>query len=84
MRNFISPLKGEEKYLRFVFLTGISKFSQLSIFSELNNITNISMQDKYSTICGVSENELLSLFKDDIRDLAENNDMTYDEGSGRA
>ena len=42
------------------------------------------MQDKYSTICGVSENELLSLFKDDIRDLAENNDMTYDEGSGRA
>lgn len=79
MRNFISPLKGEEKYLRFVFLTGISKFSQLSIFSELNNITNISMQDKYSAICGVSENELLSLFKDDIRDLAENNDMTYDE-----
>lgn len=79
MRNFISPLKGEEKHLRFVFLTGISKFSQLSIFSELNNITNISMQDKYSAICGVSENELLSLFKDDIRDLAENNDMTYDE-----
>lgn len=79
MRNFISPLKGEEKFLRFVFLTGISKFSQLSIFSELNNITNISMMDKYSAICGVSENELQSILKDDIRDLAANNEMTYEE-----
>ena len=79
MRNFFSPLKGEEKFLRFVFLTGISKFSQLSIFSELNNITNISMLDKYSAICGVSKEELLTLFEDDIKELAEENDMTYEE-----
>lgn len=79
MRNFISPLKGEEKYLRFVFLTGISKFSQLSIFSELNNITNISMWDKYSSICGISKEELLENFHDDIEELAQVNDMNYEE-----
>lgn len=79
MRNFFSPLKGEERILRFVFLTGISKFSQLSIFSELNNITNISMLDRYSDICGVSKEELLTHFVDDIKALAEENDMTYEE-----
>lgn len=79
MRNLFSPLKGEERHLRFVFLTGISKFSQLSIFSELNNITNISMLDKYSDICGISRNELVSIFKADIRELANENEMTYDE-----
>lgn len=79
MRNLFSPLKGEERHLRFVFLTGISKFSQLSIFRELNNITNISMLDKYSDICGISRNELVSIFKADIRELANENEMTYDE-----
>lgn len=79
MRNLFSPLKGEEKILRFVLLTGISKFSQLSIFSELNNITNISMLDKYSAICGISKEELLTYFVDDIKDLAKDNGMTYEE-----
>ena len=54
MRNFYSPLKKYEPYLRFVFLTGITKFSQLSIFSELNNITNVSMDDEYAGICGIT------------------------------
>lgn len=79
MRNLFSPLKGEERHLRFVFLTGISKFSQLSIFSELNNITNISMLDKYSDICGISRKELAAIFDADIRELATENEMTYDE-----
>lgn len=79
MRNFFSPLKAEENHLRFVLLTGISKFSQLSIFSELNNITNVSMWDKYSAICGVSKEELLTLFQEDISALAQDNEMTYDE-----
>ena len=79
MRNFFSPLKSEEDNLHFVFLTGISKFSQLSIFSELNNITNISMWDKYSSICGISKEELLKNFHDDIEDLAQANDMNYEE-----
>ncbi len=79
MRNLFSPLKGEERHLRFVFLTGISKFSQLSIFCELNNITNISMLDKYSDICGISRKELVAIFDADIRELATENEMTYDE-----
>jgi hypothetical protein len=60
MRNFYSPLKACDPYLRFVFLTGITKFSQLSIFSELNNITNISMLPEYSAICGITQDEMVS------------------------
>ena len=58
MRNFYSPLKACDPYLRFVFLTGITKFSQMSIFSELNNLTNISMDAEYAGICGITEEEL--------------------------
>src|SRR5574344_2396354 len=63
MRNFYSPLKACDPYLRFVFLTGITKFSQLSIFSELNNIKNISMDSKYAAICGITSEEILSNFQ---------------------
>ena len=71
MRNFYSPLKYSEAKLRFVFLTGITKFSQVSIFSELNNITNISMNDEYAGICGVTKEELLSQMSEDIDMLAD-------------
>ncbi len=70
MRNFYSPLKFSEAKLRFVFLTGITKFSQLSIFSELNNIANISMNDDYAGICGITEEELLTQMSGDIDMLA--------------
>ncbi len=70
MRNFYSPLKGCERMLRFVFLTGITKFSQLSIFSELNNITNISMDNEYAGICGITKKELLENMSEDIDILA--------------
>ena len=71
MRNFYSPLKGCEPMLRFVFLTGITKFSQLSIFSELNNIRNVSMDEAYAGICGITKDELLTQMSDDIDELAE-------------
>ena len=58
MRNFYSPLKACDPYLRFVFLTGITKFSQLSIFSELNNIQNISMDEAFDAVCGITEEEM--------------------------
>lgn len=58
MRNFYSPLKDCEPYLRFVFLTGITKFSQMSIFSELNNMVNVSMRNDYAGICGITNEEL--------------------------
>lgn len=70
MRNFYSPLKASDPYLRFVFLTGITKFSQLSIFSELNNIKNISMDVSYAAICGISEEEMLTQMDSDLDLLA--------------
>ena len=79
MRNFYSPLKGCEKLLRFVFLTGITKFSQLSIFSELNNITNISMDEPYAGICGITEDELVNGMRDDIDALAEKLNLSYEQ-----
>lgn len=66
MRNFYSPLKACDPYLRYVFLTGITKFSQLSIFSELNNIKNISMDEAYSAICGITEEEMLAQMDNDL------------------
>lgn len=71
MRNFYSPLKDSDRMLRFVFLTGITKFSQVSIFSELNNITNVSMDDEYAGICGITKEELLENMSDDIDMLAD-------------
>ncbi len=71
MRNFYSPLKYSDRMLRFVFLTGITKFSQVSIFSELNNITNVSMDDEYAGICGITKEELLENMSDDIDMLAD-------------
>ncbi len=79
MRNFYSPLKKYEGYLRFVFLTGITKFSQLSIFSELNNITNISMADEYAGICGITKEELLTQMSEDIDMLAEAQSLTKEQ-----
>ena len=71
MRNFYSPLKYCDPKLRFVFLTGITKFSQMSIFSELNNIKNISMDNEYAAICGITEEEMLTQMSDDIDALAQ-------------
>ena len=70
MRNFYSPLKACDPYLRFVFLTGITKFSQLSIFSELNNIKNISMLPEYAAICGITEEEIATQMDEDLDILA--------------
>ena len=66
MRNFYSPLKACDQYLKFVFMTGITKFSQLSIFSELNNIRNISMDTSYAAVCGITEEEMLTQMSADI------------------
>ena len=79
MRNFYSPLKMCEPMLRFVFLTGITKFSQVSIFSELNNIKNISLDDEYAGVCGITKEELLTQMSEDIDVLAEALEMTREE-----
>ena len=79
MRNFYSPLKDSDRMLRFVFLTGITKFSQLSIFSELNNITNVSMDTEYAGICGITKEELLDKFDEDIDVLAGRLGLTHEQ-----
>ena len=79
MRNFYSPLKGNESMLRFVFMTGITKFSQLSIFSGLNNIKNVSMDEPYAGICGITKEEMLTQMSDDIDALAEHLELGREE-----
>ena len=79
MQNFYSPLKMLDPYLEFTFITGITKFSQLSIFSELNNLDNISLFDQYSAICGISKTELITQMKPDIEAMGEALNMTYEE-----
>ena len=79
MRNFYSPLKACDPYLRFVFLTGITKFSQLSIFSELNNIWNISMLAEYDAICGITEEEIREQMVPDLDAFAQVLNITKEE-----
>src|SRR5574344_432885 len=79
MRNFYSPLKDCDPYLEFVFLTGITKFSQLSIFSELNNLKNISMRPDYAGVCGITKEEMLTQMSDYIDDFAEAQEITREE-----
>lgn len=83
LRNFFSPLKDSDSMLHFAFLTGITKFSQLSIFSELNNITNISMLPEYAGICGITKEEMLTRLKEGIQELAEAKNWTMDETLSR-
>ena len=77
VRNLFSPLKAQAQYLRFVFLTGISKFSQLSVFSELNNLQQMTFDPAYEAICGISEQELLTYLKPDIELLTEKMNNLY-------
>ena len=79
MRNFYSPLKACDPYLRFVFLTGITKFSQLSIFSELNNIKNVSMQPEFADICGITKEELTEQLGDYVEAFAEAKGITREK-----
>ena len=79
MRNFYSQLKDCEPYLRFVFLTGITKFSQGSIFGGLNNITNVSMRNEYAGICGITMEELTTQMSADVDRLAERLGKTREE-----
>ena len=79
MQEFYQPLKACEAMIRFCFLTGITKFSQLSIFSTLNNISNVSMMPQFATICGITEQELTTVLQADIAMLAEEYECSAEE-----
>ena len=79
LKAFFSVLKSLDACIRFVFITGVSKFSHVSIFSDLNNPDDISMDPRYVDICGISEQELHTYFDSSIHELADANGMTYEE-----
>lgn len=74
LKAFYSVLKTQDRYIKFVFLTGVTKFGKVSVFSDLNNLTDISMDHRYISICGMTEKELLTNFKEGINELASANE----------
>ncbi len=79
LKAFYSVLKTQDRYIRFAFLTGVTKFGKVSIFSDLNNLEDISMIPEYADICGISEKEMHSYFEESIKELASSNKLTYEE-----
>ena len=79
LRNFYSPLKDCDAYIRFLFITGITKVSHVNIFSGLNQLEDISLDKAYSSICGISESELENYFTPEITALAQEQEMTIEE-----
>ena len=78
-REVFAILKADDKYEKFVFITGITKFTQISLFSVLNNLSNISFEPEYAAICGITKEEMLRDFKPEIHKLAEYEHRTFDE-----
>ena len=78
-REVFAILKADDKYEKFIFITGIIKFTQISLFSVLNNLSNISFEPEYAAICGITKEEMLRDFKPEIHKLAEYEHRTFDE-----
>ncbi|GAA5818576.1 MAG: AAA family ATPase [Methanobrevibacter sp. CfCl-M3] len=83
LQNFYNVLKNSEEYIKFVFITGISKFTKTSIFSKFNNLTELTLDKDYSTICGISHEELKKHYSDHIQVLADENNYSFDEALER-
>lgn len=79
LKAFYGVLKSCDKYLRFALLTGVTKFSKVSVFSDLNNLMDISLQNDYNNLCGITEKELQEIFPEGIKELADRNNMSYDD-----
>ena len=79
LRSFYSPLKDCDKYIRFLFITGITKVSHVNIFSGLNQLNDISLNRDFSSLCGISETELENYFEPEIKTLAERKKLTVQQ-----
>jgi hypothetical protein len=79
LKAFYGVLKSSQDYLRFIFLTGVTKFAQVSVFSDLNHLTDISAEDEFAPLCGITKNELLQFITPELKILAEKQNMTFDE-----
>jgi hypothetical protein len=78
LKGFYGVLKSADANLRFVFLTGVTKFSKVSVFSDLNHLVDISLDEEYAGICGISESELTAYFQPEVENLAARQNLTYD------
>ncbi len=78
-RGFFSVLKSADRYFRFVFLTGVTKYAKTSIFSGINQPYDISLEQNYSAVCGITHEELLAYFKDEIQAFANQEEVSFDE-----
>ncbi len=83
LKAFYSVLKTQDKYIKFAFLTGVTKFGKVSVFSDLNNLKDISMSPLYADICGISEKEIHTYFSESVRELAAANGQTFEEACSK-
>ncbi|MBP3511239.1 MAG: ATP-binding protein [Prevotella sp.] len=83
LKAFYSVLKTQDRYIRFAFLTGVTKFGKVSVFSDLNNLDDISMDERYADICGITEEEIRQDFDVEVASLAEKHKLTKEECYGR-
>ncbi len=79
LKGFYCNLKAFDKYIKFAFITGVTKFSKVSIFSDLNNLNDISMNEEFADICGITKEELKNVFKPEIEAMANKNEISYSD-----
>lgn len=79
LKAFYGVLKSADRYLRFVFLTGVTKFAQVSVFSDLNQLNDISLKSPYATVCGITKEELVATFAPEIEELGVQNELSFEE-----
>ena len=79
LKAFYGALKSGDRYIKFAFLTGVTKFGKVSVFSDLNNLIDLSLDHRYTDICGISEAELHACFDEGVGNLAKANGMTKEE-----
>ena len=83
LKAFYSVLKTQDQYIKFALLTGVTKFGKVSVFSDLNNLIDLSMDERYQTLCGITEEEIRRYFEESVRGLAKNNDISYEDALAR-
>ena len=79
LKAFYSVMKTQDRYIRFGFLTGVTKFGKVSVFSDLNNLIDLSMDRQFQTLCGMTDKEIHTYFEEPLHQIAENYGITYDE-----
>lgn len=83
LKSFYGVLKSMDAYIKFAFLTGVTKFGKVSVFSDLNNLIDLSMDERYQTLCGITEGEIHQYFEESVRGLAQNNHISYEAALAR-